>query len=132
MRILTSILGFIRVNWQAILLIVVVICGYAWLRHRQNDATAVLVKLDASHQLEIDTITKARADENEKHAAQVQLLNTSLEQIQDDYARKIAAISSTQVAQQKLIVKKYDNDVVGLANVLADKLGFVVVIVPTQ
>ena len=132
MRILTSILGFIRVNWQVILLVVVVACGYAWMRHQQGIASATIDKLNASHQLEIDVINKARIDENEKHAAQLKQLDASLEQVKDDYTRKIAAISSAQAVQQKQIVKKYDNDIVGLANALADKLGFIVVIAPMQ
>jgi len=132
MGVLTNIWGFIQKHWQAILLVVVLAGGYAWLQHQQSTFATTLQQIDASHQTEIDQINKARETEKAQHEAQLEHLQQSLERIQQEYSQAQASIIATQTAQQKQIVQTYSNDSVGLAKLLADKFGFVVVLPPAQ
>ena len=132
MGVLTNIWDFFKKHWQAILLVVIVVGGYAWIRSQQSTFATTLQQIDASHQVEIDQINKARADEKAQHEAQLEHLQQSLERIQQDYVQAQAAIIAAQTVQQKQIVQKFGNDSVGLANLLAEKFNFVVVLPPTQ
>jgi murein L,D-transpeptidase YcbB/YkuD len=132
MPVLTVIWNFVKAHWQAIVLVVAIGIGYGWYRHHVAADAAALVQLNAAHQVEIDTINKARADEQAQHQKEVQTLQQSLAQIQQQYDQAEAALQAQQTAEQTQIVKQYGNDANGLAQLLAGKLGFTVQTPPAQ
>ena len=124
---LTSVWDFIKQHWQAILLVMVVIGGYAWIRHQQAGFTQALQQVNAAHQVELDSILKAKSIEDTQHAQELQQLQQSLATIQTQYDLAQKQLQQNQKTEQQDIVKKYGNDADGLAKLMADKLGLVVV-----
>jgi TolA-binding protein len=129
---LATVWGFVKAHWQVIVLCLVVGVGYGWLKHQQAGFAATLSKLNASHQTEVDQITRARADEETQHQHELQQLQTSLAQIQQQYTDAQAALAAKQTQEQQAIVKKYGDDAEGLAQLLGSKMGFTVVVPPVQ
>lgn len=124
--VLTATWNFLKAHWQAILLVFVVVAGYGWIRHQSSLNAQAIAKLNTAHQVEIDTINKARQDETTQHQQELQQLQTSLDQLQQQYAQAQAALQVQQKQEQAQIVKQYGNDVSGLAQLAASKLGFTV------
>ncbi len=127
---LTTVWNFVKAHWQAILLVGVIIVGYAWVKHQNSLNAQAIAQLNQSHQQEIDTINKARQDEEAQHQQELQQLQSSLAQIQKEYADAQAALAQQQQVEQTQIVKKYGNDAKGLADLTASKFGFVVQLPP--
>jgi chromosome segregation ATPase len=123
---------FLKKHWQAIVLAGAIVAGVSWLRHQQAGFAQAITDLNASHQAEIQKINEARAQEEREHAAQLKELQASIAKIQEDYAAAQEALKRQQADAAKQIVKKYGNDADGLAGLLADRLGFVVVKPPSQ
>lgn len=123
---LTVVWNFIKAHWQAILLVGVLVVGYAWIKHEQKANVAAIAALNASHQAEMDTINKARQDEEAQHAQELQQYQAQLAQIQQEYAQAQAALQQQQTVETNQIVQKYGNDAKGLADLTASKFGFVV------
>ena len=126
------ILEFAKKNWKAILLVVVVVVGVSWIRRQQADFAKAFADLNAAHQVELDKINQARAQESREHAEQLKVLQDSIAKIQADYAAAQEALRKSQQKRAGEIVKQYGHDADGLAKVLADSMGFVVVKPPTQ
>lgn len=129
---LSSVWEFIKKHWQAIVLVLVLVVGYAWLRKQQSDFAHTLDELNKSHQVEIDKINQARAEEERQHAAQLKQLQDSIAKIEADYAAAQAALQAQQQQQAHEIIVKYGHDADGLAQLVSDRFGFVVVKPPTQ
>ena len=119
--------GCIKKHWQLIVLLGVILLGTCWLRRQQASFAQAIADLNSSHQLEIQQINEARAQEAREHATQLKELQASITKIQEDYIAAEAELKRQQATFAKQIVKKYGNDADGLANLLADRLGFVVV-----
>lgn len=119
--------SFIKSNWQALALVVILAVGAAWLQRQQADFTKTITELNSSHQVEIEKINKARLQEAKEHEVQLKQLQDSINKIQADYASAQDALRKQQAADTRQIVKKYGNDADGLATLLAERLGFVVV-----
>jgi uncharacterized protein YlxW (UPF0749 family) len=132
MPVLTSVWNFVKAHWQAILLVVLIGVGYAWIRHEQSASVAAIAQLNAAHQQEMDAINKARSDEEAQHQQELQQYQTQLAQIQQQYAEAQAQLAQQQQVEQTQIVKKYGNDAKGLADLAASKFGFVVQVPPSQ
>jgi len=124
---LTSAWNFVKAHWQVVLLVAVVATCYGWIREQQAGFAQTLTELNASHQVEVDKINQARAEEDKQHAAELKQLQDSLARIQADYEHAQAQLVVQEAQEQKDIVKKYGNDADGLANLLSDKFGFAVV-----
>lgn len=122
----TVVYEFLKKNWAAILLVVLLCVGYAWIRHQQAQTAAIIRELDNSHQVELEKIIDARAKEEAAHAAQVKILLDSLAKIQAEYEVAQLELERQKNVQRKEIVKKYSNDVDGLAQLAAEKLGLLV------
>jgi len=131
MPVLTSVWSFFKTHWQAILLVVAIVVGYAWVRHEQKAQVDIVNKLDAAHAQEIAAVNKARADEVAQHQQELQQYQTQLAQIQQEYVQAQAQLQQQQTQETSQIVKKYGNDAKGLADLAASKFGFVVQ-VPAQ
>lgn len=120
-------LQFLKKYWQVILLVVVLVVGYAWIRRQQADFAKAIADLNNAHQVEVEKISQARAQEVKEHEAQLKQLQESVAKIQADYAAAQEALHQQQAHRAGEIVKKYGGDADGLAKVLADTMGFVVV-----
>lgn len=127
MPVLLVVWEFLKKNWQAALLVIVFIIGFVWIQRQQADAAAVIQKMNDSHQVELEKITLARAKEEADHAVQLKQLKESIDKIQANYEAAQQELERQKLAQRKDIVKKYSNDVDGLAQLTADKLGLQVV-----
>ena len=127
MNVLTVIWNFVKKYWQVFALLTIVAVGYGWIRHQQATYADTLAQLNASHQAEIDQITQAKQLEEQQHLAEVKQLQDSINKINQDYAQAQADLAAKQAQTQQDIVKKYGNDAAGLAKLLADSEGFVVV-----
>jgi TolA-binding protein len=123
----TPVLAFLKKYWQTILLVLVIVFAGFWVKHVQANFAKALTDLNNSHQTEINQINDARAQETKEREEQIKQLQASIDKIQTDYAAAQAAAKVKQAEDAKQIVKKYGNDADGLANLLADKLGFTVV-----
>ena len=132
MPVLTIVWNFIKAHWQTLLLVVCLAVGYMWFRGNQAGWAKTVADLNAAHQVEIDKIAQDHKVEEQQHAQELQALQDQIAKIQADYAAAQAALAQQQTQEQQQIVKKYGNDADGLANLLAGKLGFVVVKPPTQ
>jgi TolA-binding protein len=132
MPVLTVIWNFVKAHWQVMVMLLALGVGYAWYRHHIAADAAALVQLNAAHQVEIDTLNKARQDEQAQHQQELQNLQQSLAQIQQQYDQAEAALQVQQTQEQTAIVKQYGNDANGLATLLAGKLGFTVQTPPAQ
>lgn len=130
MPVLTVIWNFVKAHWQVLVLIVAVGVGYAWYKHHVAADAQALIQLNAAHQQEIDTINKARQDEETQHQQELQTLQQSLAQIQQQYVQAEAALAVQQTQEQQQIVQKYGNDAKGLADLTASKFGFTVQLPP--
>jgi len=131
MSVLSSIWEFVKKHWQAILLVLVITVGYAWIRNQQSHWAETVRKLNESHQIEIDKINQARLQEEKEHAQELKVLQESLAKIEQDYQAAQKALDERTKQHQTEIVKKYGNDMKGLAELAADRFGFVVVSQPT-
>lgn len=123
----TAVWNFLKAHWQTILLVVVIVVGYGWIHHQQAGFAKAIADLNAAHQAEIDKINTARTKEEQEHAAELKQLQDSMAKIEADFAAAQAALDDQKNQERKDIVKKYGNDADGLAGLLADRLGFVVV-----
>ena len=130
MSVLTAIWNFTKSHWQTLVLVAAVAIGYAWYKHHVAADAALVAKLNAANQQEIDTINKARQDEQAQHQQELQTLQQSLAKIQQDYDRAQAELAAQQLQEQQQIVKKFGNDSKGLADLAASKLGFTVQLPP--
>jgi len=117
-----TIWNFIVTHWQVLVLATVVVVGVNWWKNRNQAAT--IAALNAANQAEVTTINKALSDEQAAHAAEVQQLQTSLDQIQQQYVVAQQQLVAQEAQEQAQIVKQYGNDPTGLANLLAGKMGF--------
>lgn len=131
---LSSTRDIAKKHWRAILAAIILVMMttviavcYGWIRRQQAGFANTLADLNASHQIEIDQITKARADEKKQHEVELKQLQDNLSKIQADYAAAQITLAQQQTQEQRDIVKKYNNDADGLAQLLADRMGFVVV-----
>ena len=123
----TVVLNFLKSYWQLILLAAVVVVGYGWIAHQQASFAKTLAALNVAHQTEIEQVTAARSQEEKQHAQEMQELKDSIAKIQADYAAAQEQLRTRQLQDQRQIVKQYGNDADGLASLLADRMGFVVV-----
>jgi TolA-binding protein len=130
MATLTVIWNFLKAHWQTILLVVVLAVGFAWVKRQNSLNAAAIAQLNQSHQQEIDTINKARQDEETQHQQELQQYQQQLAQIQQEYAAAQAQLQQQQTQEQNNIVQKYHNDAAGLADLTASKFGFVVQVPP--
>lgn len=124
--VLTVVWSFVKAHWQAILLVAALGMGYFWFRGHAAQDAALLNKLNASHQAEIDQINKARSDEAAQHQAELAQYQQQLQKIQSDYVAAQQQLQAQQQAEQQQIVQKYGNDADGLAHLLGGKFGFTV------
>jgi len=132
MPVLTVIWNFVKAHWQVLVLGAVLGLGYAWYKQHVAADAAALAALNTAHQQEIDTINKARTDEENQHQQELQNLQSSLTQIQQQYDQAEAALQAQQTQEQTQIVKQYGNDATGLAQLMAGKMGFTVQVPPAQ
>jgi hypothetical protein len=130
MPVLTYIWNFVKAHWQVMLLIVALGFGYGWLKHHEAQDAAAIAALNTAHQQEIDTINKARSDEEAQHQQELQTLQTNLAQIQQQYDAAEQALQAQQTQETNTIVQKYGNDAKGLADLTASKFGFTVQLPP--
>lgn len=121
-----SIKNFFKKYWQIMLLVVVVVVGYWYIREQDANWGRVVDALNDSHQIEVETINKAREDEAKQHAEQLKAWQESVAQIKADYARVLEDLEKEKSVRRHEIVQKYGNDAEGLANLMAENFGFVV------
>jgi hypothetical protein len=130
MPVLASVWKFVTAHWQAIVLVVLVGAGYGWYKHQQSQSIKVIADLNAAHQVEVDTINRARQTEETQHQKELQDLQSNLAQIQQQYALQVAALAVQQTQEQQQIVQKYGSDAKGLADLTASRFGFTVQLPP--
>lgn len=118
--------GFVKRNWQVILLVVALVIGYMWLRNRDSEWARLVDNLNNNHYAEIDKINKLREEEAKQHAEQVRILQESLAKIEANYKKAVEDLEKEKTSRQKEIVRKYGNDANGLADLMADSYGFIV------
>lgn len=124
---MSAVWNFIKSNWQLILLIFVLIGAVVVFKQQQANFADSIEQLNRSHQTEIDKISAARELEVVEHAKQLKQLQDSISKIESDYVAAKANVTQRQTQQQIEIVKKYGDDADGLANLLAQKQGFLVI-----
>lgn len=124
---LTSAWNFLKAHWQAILLVLVIAASAAWIKHQQSMFADTITQLNQTHQAEIDKINQARVAEDQQHQQELKQLQDSIQKIQANYVAAQAQLAQQQTQEQSDIVKKYGNDADGLANLLAQKQGFIIV-----
>ena len=117
---------FLKKYWAVLLLIVVVVVGFAWIRQQQADWAGLVDNLTDSHHAEIERINKAREEEARQHAEQLLRLKEEIAKIELEYSQAVEELQKEREKRQKEIVKKYGNDTEGLANLLADNFGLIV------
>jgi len=121
MNVLTIALAFIKAHLSTILLVLVICCALGALQHQRSNFANDVKKLNDSHQTEIDQITHNKAIEEQQHADEVKELHDSLAKIQSNFADVSAQVVVHQSQEQSAIVKKYGNDMDGLADLTASK-----------
>jgi hypothetical protein len=124
--VLDGIFNFLKAHWGVIALVGVLGVGYGWFHHQQALNVVAIAQINASNQVEINAINKARADEEAQHAQEQQALQSSLAAAQQQFEQASAALAVKQHVEQTTIAKQYANDPVGLAQLVATKFGFVV------
>jgi hypothetical protein len=124
---LTAVGTFLKDHWSALLLVLVLAGGYAWIRKEEASFATTIAGLNASHQAEIDKMNADKVLEEQQHAQEKQQLQASLDAIQATYAAARAQLQVQQTQEQNQIVAKYGNDADGLAALVASKYGFVVI-----
>lgn len=124
--------NFLKKYWQTLLLVAVIVLGYAWYKSKQQDWTNTIREINDSNQVVINQINEAREREAAQHAAQLRELQESIAKIQADYAKALADLEHEREGRKKEIVRKYGNDADGLAKLLANEFGFTVKTVPAQ
>jgi GTP-binding protein EngB required for normal cell division len=129
--VLNSAWEFIKKHWQTIALVVVVVACYAWIHRQKLNFARTLEDLNRSHQVEIDKINQALADEERQHAAELKQLKDSLAKIEADYELAQSQLVKQQRQEAHDISVKYGHDADGLAQLVADRMGFVVVKPPS-
>jgi len=121
-----TIWNFIKAHGSTILLVVVLVVGYGMFRRNDAGWAATVSKLNASHQQEISKIIDDKKVEEEEHAAEVKTLHDTLDKVQKAYDDATTAVVHQETVEEHAIVKKYTNDNVGLAELVADKFGLAV------
>jgi hypothetical protein len=124
---LATVWNFLKGHWQAALVIVVMVGAYAWVKHTETSYANTIAKLNTDHQAEIDTINKARTQEEQQHAQEQAQLQATLTTIQQNYAAAQQQLALQQTQETQQIVAKYGNDSDGMAALLAKEYGFTVV-----
>jgi 23S rRNA pseudoU1915 N3-methylase RlmH len=127
----SAVWAFIKAHWQLIVLALVVGIGYGYIKHQQAGFADALSKANAANAVEVSQINAARAQEEQQHQKELQDLQTQLGNIQQQYAEAQQALQAKQATEEVQIVKQYGNDTSGLAQLVAQKFGFVVVTTPS-
>lgn len=123
---LSKLVEFIKKNWLALLLVLALVAGFLWIQRQQVDYAKVIKDINDSHQVEIRKINEAREQEAKEHEAQLRQLQESIAKIESNYKLAQENLKKEQDARKGEIVRKYDNDAGGLANLLAGSFGFTV------
>lgn len=123
---LNSIWSFFKQHWAAVLLVVLGIVSYAWIRHSQSLWADALARSEQVHQEEIDKVNAIRSQETQDHQRELARLQSDLSKIQADFDAARVQLAAQQKQEERQIVKQYKDDMAGLAGLAADKLGLVV------
>jgi cytoskeletal protein RodZ len=119
-----SVWKFMVAHWHVLVVAIVVVVGVCW--WKDCHASAAISQINKANQQEIATVQKALDTEQAQHQQEVAQLQTTLDQVQKQYQVAQDQLVVQQAREQTQIVKKYSNDPVGLANLLAGKMGFTV------
>ena len=122
-----AIWNFVKKHASTILLAVALVVGYGFYRHSQTSWADTVAKLDTSHQVALDQVAKDRQLEEEEHATEVKTLHETLDKVQKAYDAATTAVVHNETVEEHAIVKKYAADNGGLAQLVAEKFGLVVV-----
>src|ERR1019366_6180287 len=104
LTIFSSIWGFIKAHWEGILLVIVLLGGFAWYKHMAAGQAATVMQLNAAHQAEIDKFNADKIIEDQQHAQEMQQLQATLDTIQTNYVAAQAKLQQQQSEEQLQIV----------------------------
>ncbi len=119
--------NFVKSNWKIILQIAIIVGSFVWIFSRESKLADVIQHMNDTHQVEIDKINQVREQEKKEHAAEARELKEAMTKIEAEYAAAQAELAKRSQKQQVQMVKKYENDMVGLAQAAASELGLVAV-----
>lgn len=122
----TKIGEFLKKYWQTILLVGALVVGYLYFQGVEDRNAEAIKQITDSHQIVVDKINEARAEEAKQHAEQVKQLQESIAKIQEDYAKAVEDLAKEREARKQEIVRKYGDKPDDLARLLAEQYGFIV------
>lgn len=126
--VLLKVWEYVKRHWSVLLIVAALLATGFFLFRRQSSTFADQLKqVQTIHAEEVNKIEAARAEEQQKHAANVKQLQDSLDAAQHRYDEALKDLDAAKKAQAAAIIKQYGNDPVALAQKLSEVTGFRVI-----
>lgn len=124
---LSKVWEYIKRHWSVLLIVALVVVGYFYFRHQSSTFADQMKQVQTIHSEELNKISAAREEEQQKHAANIKQLQDSLDAAQHRYDEALKDLDAAKKAQAAAIIKQYGNDPVALAQKLSEVTGFRVI-----
>ena len=111
-------------NWKVVALLVYTILLYLLFSKNARKAKSVLEESRKAHQAELDSLKKSHAEEIQKRDENLKRYQEVMKQIEQEYAERREALSTSKKKQIKEIVDNHGDDPQKLAELVRDSFGF--------
>ena len=102
--------AYIRKYWKLILIGILIIACYIIFKKRVVDFTEDFIKVNESHNKEIEEIKAARKEQMEKRAVAREVYKNTMTSIEEEYRKDNEKIEKAKKKEVTRILKKFDGD----------------------